>query len=700
MAKIPVYEQKTLPSQSFSGGFARPVDLNMEATGRALQGLGQAVGNVADVAVQVERDEARIWAEKTAQEAEKEWNARFVAAQQSPDFDPKDFTKNFLGQYDSYTNDVLKSTKENKYALNQLGQRFLSYRDRLQDEGLKFEVKENRARRKADLSQTINTAAVNVAMNPSKQNLDETLLRMTSLISESETLLPDVRRELIQEQRELFGKAGADAMAKNQPELLLSQIKDAREKGLTDTSGNHFLDLLPADQWDTYVNAAEAEINRREKEKKKAADQMSLEEQIAFSDTMARIETGEITGADAYLTLNNFLERNWITPEKRTTVLKGVLKAEQEQEIIRENYEKITNGIKLGEPVDVENKYINSYYEQVLLPSLTEKDPETALNANVAFINGTKSVPDSLKRKLDAFVLSDNPDNIRYVSTLVDAIDNIPGITTDALSTEQRAFISRVIPLMENMSPNEAIAKARELTDPNNKARVEFRSEELKKKKDYADQVKSDFEGWFGPEVKDINSDRLSSEYKTLYDAYYLGGMTEDAAREQAVKTMKRNWSEFNGYVMKYPPQNYYSVAGNSDYIMKQLNRDIATQTVGDPFEMENLFLVSDERTAKEANMGKPSYRVMIVTDEGVKPLAGFRWMPDMNSETKRIQEKNRRMKKLEGATVESIQEADAFLKEYAPEWYQIGGRSETQRIEDAKGFMNRMIQKGQSFNK
>jgi hypothetical protein len=78
---------------------------------------------------------------------------------------------------------------------------------------------------------------------------------------------------------------------------------------------------------------------------------------------------------------------------------------------------------------------------------------------------------------------------------------------------------------------------------------------------------------------------------------------------------------------------------------MKQLVKDVATETAGaTPIAKSDLFLVSDERTSREASVGKPSYRVFYRDEYGsIVPMMGFRWTPDIEGERKRIMEANKR---------------------------------------------------------
>jgi hypothetical protein len=570
-----------------------------------------------------------------------------------------------------------------------------------------------------DYDQTMRSNAVQIRDRAAKISLEQTTIELDrasrNILSEAAKASRMGDNDYLAHQTQLFydtvinplEQLGQSKAADDALNNYLAQVDESRYMGQFDRAvqqgqGSAFIsdfmlnppkELDPA-QVEAYSQKMSTQQRRLDSLAAKRQSQMTYEQQIAFSNTMVGIESGLIGGEEAVARLDEFVKNGWIDPSKRTSVMKKMLENEQKAIDEQETYQNILAAVKEGYPVSAEKKDIDGVYEKLILPGLAGQDPETVFNASIDYVRGTKTVPSKMQRDLNALVLSDNPENIRNAARIIDAIDDIPGITEQALNTEQRAFMSQVIPLMENMSPAEAVQRAKELTDPANAKRVEARREILKKKTDYSANVASDLDPWFGPDIKDVNVDQINSEYKDLYDAYYLGGMTEKAARDEAIKTMKRNWGDFNGYVMKYPPQNYYSVAGDSTYIMKQLAKDIATETMGEPVGKENLFLVSDERTAKEAEIGNPTYRVLIVTEEGIKPLAGFRFRPDQNAEIKRIQEINKRMLKIEAGTVESIQEADAYLAENAPDWYDASGRSEVQRIEDAKRFMRRAARK------
>lgn len=111
-----------------------------------------------------------------------------------------------------------------------------------------------------------------------------------------------------------------------------------------------------------------------------------------------------------------------------------------------------------------------------------------------------------------------------------------------------------------------------------------------------------------------------------------------------AENTVKRNWSVFNGYAMKYSPENYYAVAGSSDYITEQLFNDITKENIfAEPVKRDEIMLLSTERTARTASGGLPEYRVVIVKDGSITPLQGYYWKPDTEKERERIRRANER---------------------------------------------------------
>jgi hypothetical protein len=136
----------------------------------------------------------------------------------------------------------------------------------------------------------------------------------------------------------------------------------------------------------------------------------------------------------------------------------------------------------------------------------------------------------------------------------------------------------------------------------------------------------------------------MTREYKDLFEAHYEAGMTESAAKEKAIALLKRNWkkSAVTGQVMKYAPDDYYSVAGGVDYIKTQLVNDVNKEFVfAESIKADQVFLQATETTARTASQGEPEYRVMLLRDGSITPLYGFTWKPDQQKQIKKIEAEN-----------------------------------------------------------
>ena len=407
-------------------------------------------------------------------------------------------------------------------------------------------------------------------------------------------------------------------------------------------------DLAPDEVDDLSSKMATLNKRYRSLEAARQAD-MTAEQDLAVSRDLANMGSGRLTGQPAIDRLDDYLKKGWITRSTHTSSLKAIQDAEDKIAEQQRKYRQTSKNIASGNGAFVEQKDADEYYEKHYEPKVAAVDPVTRKEADVNLVRSLKKVPAKMKSELNALVASQDPNNIALAAQYADGFDDIPGLLDSTFDKNTQAMMETVVDLLPNMKPNEAVQLAQKITDPRDRARIDAISEQLKEKKieDYQSEVKSEMEGWlwFGPDVKSFNQDQLTSEYKSVYEAFRKEGLSEGKAKDKAVKTLRRNWKEFNGYIMRYSPVDFYAVNGETDYIMKQLVKDVATETIGaTPIEKKDLFLVSDERTSREASTGKPTYRVFYRDESGsIIPMMGFRWSPDIEGERNRIMEANKR---------------------------------------------------------
>lgn len=260
MARIPVYEQRTTPSAGFSVSQASSVDLNLDAQGRALQGLGQAVGDVANAAVAIEEADAQSRVRATVAKAREEMDNAYINQTMQMQPGDRDFAPRFMTEtFDAWSNKELEQIPSGRYR-KLLGEKMLDLREEYRRKTVSFQAEQNMLGRIQTQKDAMSSDAKYLYNNPTGENLYK-IREETYAAIDNDFMPPDQKAKLKEEARVLYGRTGAEAMAQNQPAVLLAQVADAKrrikEGKNVKSSGNPFLDMLDPTEWDTYIEMAE-----------------------------------------------------------------------------------------------------------------------------------------------------------------------------------------------------------------------------------------------------------------------------------------------------------------------------------------------------------------------------------------------------------------------------------------------------------
>ena len=286
-------------------------------------------------------------------------------------------------------------------------------------------------------------------------------------------------------------------------------------------------------------------------------------------------------------------------------------------------------------------KVADSYYNERVLPQIQNQPPEVQRAVTAEYVDRLKLVPDTVVKEVTNAANSNNPELLANAARLIDRIDDIHGVV-NKVPVEQQAYIQTVTNLMENMSPEEAVKLAREATNPKDKNRIEAVESLLKAQKTkspslYLYRSESAFKKlfvWNDPVPDELSKHQMAKEYGDLYEAFRKAGSSESDAFDKADKTIKRNWGVSTALdkpsVMKYPPEDYYSVDGDAAWIKNQLYTDVREEVFG--ADIQDIFLMSNDQTARTAEIGQPTYAVKVMID-GVFYTLSDNWMPDMKTE-------------------------------------------------------------------
>lgn len=392
-----------------------------------------------------------------------------------------------------------------------------------------------------------------------------------------------------------------------------------------------------ADEWDVFRGRAESYIVDKIKiDKANQADALKVNSQ-ALNDLEIRVNTGDYTETLGDL---EALYKNRPTDSKYVSLKTKIIN--KQREALEKADEDAAVLIRLGgdQTVVPEEDAINRVYDRAA--------NQLSVMQKVMFADKNKTVPSSLKREVSMGLMSDDPEVIKNSISIIEGLSQIRGMN-DQFSKKDRAFASQVSRLLDFMSPEEAIDKARRLTDPTNKAFFDAQLKRLKDEKtDYIDEAK-DVLGWDDVDV--LSQPHIARDYQGLVESFAGSGMEIDDAKSHAKKLIQNKWQEWEGQTIAYSPDNFYQINGSSKWVANQARELVLKDTLSDVDEVR---LVSDKITASEANSGVPSYLIKFKSDGVWQFYVGEsegRFYPDKNPVLEKLKEEN-------------IKEAEAMQKE------------------------------------
>lgn len=411
------------------------------------------------------------------------------------------------------------------------------------------------------------------------------------------------------------------------------------------------------DEWDSFVSSQQADL----RQKAVRQQQVSAKEQLATSREVSNLKIKAKTGVD----LNGnpvdaseimgetekLFNSGAISGNERSSIITGII---EDQKLSVKNSlskQKVAARLSGANEIALTQDQVDLTWDEDIQSEIDALPPQ-AKNASIAqFVDGTKIVPTQVIKQVTSNLNSGDVDLVIDSANLMDRLDSIRGIPDTNFSPNDRAFAETVVGLQQNMDPIEAVKLATQNTNPNDMGRIDARASLIKADKmqlEYPAIVDNAFDPFFGStSVTGVAQGQLTKEYGVLFEEHFKAGMSKDAAKEKSIQIIKRNWGETNvtgkAQAIKYPPEDYYAVNGSVDYIGRDLFTSVSDANIGLPtFKKEDLLLISDQTTARTASQGRPSYMVMIDSGEqGLFPLVGFRYIPDMQKQVKKVQKDN-----------------------------------------------------------
>jgi len=366
-----------------------------------------------------------------------------------------------------------------------------------------------------------------------------------------------------------------------------------------------------------------------------------VEEDTAFgielSDYEVKVASGNIDPIDVDQQANDWYTAGRISQSEMTSLKKSARTAvAKKAETTAVNVNITKQFTDQRDPYYVPDQSdINKYYDDVYVPAQEGATPEQRMLTDAIFIQKTRMIPSTVKNQTNSYLLSGDPALIMQAAQLIDRVDETPGMFDQITNVQTKAFASNMVRLMEVMDPKEALRLSQQLTDPTDQNRVTARRDQIKTEKfndKYVDWTR-DIVG----EADPTSFQNAVSQYQTIFESYYLAGSDEDAARAQAEKMIQSNYTQSIFGDMMYAPEQYYAVNGSVEYMRDQLDEEIRAEAPNLQFDRDNIYLLTDDATARSAAAGSPMYRVLILDDDGVFQQRSGYFVPDVEGQQAKL---------------------------------------------------------------
>ncbi len=320
-------------------------------------------------------------------------------------------------------------------------------------------------------------------------------------------------------------------------------------------------------------------------------------------------------------------------------------------------------------------------------------------------VNATGIIPTQVRSSMRAAARTTNPDIVAQGADIFARLQEASPDSLDDMTEREKALFSEVTDLVRaGLTKEEAVERARELTDIINPAVVQERMALIKESgstfggggllDNASDDVNDIYEQGFFNANADFSTasvqESIVSDYKKIFTSHFIHRPDAAWAKEQAAMKLKRKWNVTNidgsNRLMAFPPEQFYGLSDGDNEWIKQDFMDTlgaASKQFLPVVDLSNAFLTTDTISAREANTtGKPKYNIMYIdTKDGmIKQLVGddgkgVLWQPDVaarKAELDKIQEKqiakSRRKREVTIQTREDLKESLSLTRDIGEE--------------------------------
>lgn len=295
-----------------------------DQTGRAVAGLGQAVGQIGDAVKRQQKEDAIAWVSKASSDDQIKWMQRMVELQETAEAGAPDFTPRFIKEFDDYAAQAVQNAPE--FARAAYRESLTRQRTQFGGNAINFEATKRSEHIVSQYGTGLDSDARSIALEPSLYD-ERRALRLAAL---NESTLPaSVKTKLIGDAEATMAYAAGAAMIDRDPHGAVAAM-EAASRGEA-VNGFRWISRLDSDRIQQLRTRAQTQADRIDNKARIEQDKADARGQRAIGEIDRQISTGVPATADDML--------RWASMVAGTDYeqpLRDMLKGQQEvQDVLR-----------------------------------------------------------------------------------------------------------------------------------------------------------------------------------------------------------------------------------------------------------------------------------------------------------------------------------------------------------------------------
>ncbi len=509
-----------------------------------------------------------------------------------------------------------------------------------------------------DASNNLDQIAIDIFEEPA--SFESRLKDIDAIVESTEDILSPIERDKFQQ-------------------LAKKRLTDFYVKGLIDKSigeaeifvnSNAISDVFSADEVLKYRDAVERKKIQTSNELIKQGNQ---EEEAMVLNRELEI----FKGSTSQLQLDEDFEKGLYGIKEYIGLSNKLRTKENTDSLISDSITRVNERQKLGIPFDTTDtqtkKDLNSYYENIVAPTLTKENVDELVSI---FVDKFAFIPDKVKSDLMAGLHNGSDNEVVKASRMIDSLTtNNPQLSRQFSTTNDMAramLISKSV--SAGMEPETAVKAADNMIVQKGTVQQDLKRKEFKDSKPSFSQGK--ITSFF---VDDPNSvpAAMKDDWRTLYENYATNlNMSLDDASDLAYKIINSQWgltkegTSFSTATgepkyMKHAPEKYYNQQGlDPNWMEEQLKDDV---TLIDS-EIKDYDISIDPDTIGTET---PGYFINYLSKDGIPLMLRGKddklllWRPDINSSgnvVNQIKVKDESFKDIKRGSIDIQDDLNEFL--------------------------------------